>query len=178
RALAARNSGAPPRQIVEQCRTVLAGREVRRTLERIADVGARAMYYSVDVRDAAAVTKALAEARRVAGPITGVIHGAGVIADRKIEDQTVEQFDAVYGTKVGGLRALLAATEHDPLKLLALFSSSTGRFGRAGQAAYAAANEGLNKFAQQEARRRPGCRVVAVNWGPWEGGMVTPGLRG
>src|SRR5207253_1106065 len=76
------------------------------------------------------------------------------------------------------LGALLAATEHDPLKLLALFSSSTGRFGRAGQAAYAAANEALNKFAQQEARRRPGCRVVAVNWGPWEGGMVTPGLRG
>jgi hypothetical protein len=28
-----------------------------------------------------------------------------------------------------------------------------------------------------EARRRPKARVVAINWGPWEGGMVTPALR-
>src|SRR5262249_40245277 len=104
RALAARNPGAPPRQIGEQCRTVLAGREVRRTLDRIAAVGGRATYYSLDVRDPAAVTAALAEARRTAGPITGVIHGAGVLADRKIEDLTIEQFDGVYATKVGGLR--------------------------------------------------------------------------
>jgi hypothetical protein len=41
---------------------------------------------------------------------------------------------------------------------------------------YAAANEALNKVARCEARRRPGCRVVALNWGPWDGGMVTPGL--
>jgi acyl transferase domain-containing protein/NADP-dependent 3-hydroxy acid dehydrogenase YdfG len=178
RALAARSPGALPRQIGEQCRAVLAGREIRRTLDRIAAAGGRATYHSLDVRDRAAVSKALAAARRTAGPITGIIHGAGVLADRKIEDQTIDQFDDVYGTKVDGLRALLAATEHDSLKLLALFSSSTGRFGRAGQAAYAAANEALNKLAQRESRRRPACRVVAVNWGPWDGGMVTPGLRG
>jgi hypothetical protein len=58
-----------------------------------------------------------------------------------------------------------------------LFSSSTARFGRAGQVDYAVANEVLNKLAQQEARRRPACRVASVNWGPWEGGMVTPFLR-
>src|SRR5262249_1046871 len=156
---------------------VLAGREIRGTLDRIATAGGRATYSSVDVRDATAVAKVIADARRTAGPITGVIHGAGILADRKIEDQTIEQFEGVYPTNVRGLRALLAATEHDPLKLLALFSSSTGRFGRAGQAAYAAANEALNKFAQCEARRRPGCRLVAVNWGPWQGGMVTPTLR-
>src|SRR5207245_9110857 len=84
RALAARVPGASLRGIGEHCRAVLAGREVRRTLERIAAVGGRAMYFSLDVRDAATVTKALAEARQTAGPITGVIHGAGVLADRKI----------------------------------------------------------------------------------------------
>src|SRR5439155_10557670 len=109
--------------------------------------------------------------------ITGVVHGAGVLADRRIEDQTDDQFDMVYSTKVAGLRAVLAATAADPLRLLAVFSSSTGRFGRAGQVAYAAANEALNKLAQAEARRRPGCRVAAVNWGPGEGGMVTPAPR-
>src|SRR5206468_5511092 len=88
-----------------------------------------------------------------------------------------EQFARVVGTKVDGLQNLLRATAEDPLRVIALFSSSTGRFGRAGQADYAAANEVLNKLAQREAARRPSCRVVAVNWGPWEGGMVTPGLQ-
>jgi Polyketide synthase dehydratase len=45
-----------------------------------------------------------------------------------------------------------------------------------GQAAYAAANEVLNKTSQRLARTRPNCRTVAFNWGPWEGGMVTPAL--
>ena len=84
------------------------------------------------------------------GPITGVIHGAGILADRRIEDLTAEQFDSVYETKVDGLRNVLTSVGEQPLKLLVLFSSSTGRFGRTGQAAYAAANEALNKIANRE----------------------------
>ena len=76
-----------------------------------------------------------------------------------------------------GLRNLLDLLVNEELKALVLFSSTTARFGRLGQAAYACANEVLNKTAQVEARRRPGCRVVSINWGPWDGGMVTPGLR-
>jgi hypothetical protein len=75
------------------------------------------------------------------------------------------------------LRSLLAATNDEELRVIALFSSSTGRFGRTGQVDYAVANEILNKTAQVEARRRPDCRVVSINWGPWDGGMVTPSLR-
>jgi hypothetical protein len=89
----------------------------------------------------------------------------------------VEQFELVYGTKVAGLENLLKGLASDELKLLALFSSYTGRFGRTGQVDYAAANEVLNKIAQSESRRRPQCRVVSFNWGPWNGGMVSAGLR-
>ena len=39
------------------------------------------------------------------------------------------------------------------------------------------ANEVLNKTAQQPAALLPHCRVVSVNWGPWDGGMVTPALK-
>jgi hypothetical protein len=38
------------------------------------------------------------------------------------------------------------------------------------------ANEALNKLAQTESLKRPDCRVVSFNFGPWNGGMVTPGL--
>jgi acyl transferase domain-containing protein/acyl carrier protein len=177
RALATRlNGDATPRRIGEQFQRLTAQREVRQNLARLAAAGARVLYRSADVRDAAAVAAALDAVREEVGPITGLVHGAGVLADRKIEDKTDEQFAAVLATKVGGARALLAATANDPLRFLAFFSSSTGRFGRTGQVDYAVANEALNKLAQAEARRRPDCRVVAVNWGPWDGGMVNAGL--
>ena len=60
---------------------------------------------------------------------------------------------------------------------MVMFSSSTGRFGRTGQVDYAVANEVLNKIAQQQAGLRPACRVLSLNWGPWDGGMVTPALK-
>jgi hypothetical protein len=100
-----------------------------------------------------------------------------VLADRLILDKSAEQFEQVYSTKVSGLSSLLNATRNDQLRFIALFSSSTGRFGRVGQVDYAVANEVLNKMAQVEARQRTGCRVVSINWGPWDGGMVTPPLR-
>jgi hypothetical protein len=39
-------------------------------------------------------------------------------------------------------------------------------------------NEILNKIAQRESRARGECKVLSINWGPWDGGMVTPTLRG
>jgi hypothetical protein len=47
-----------------------------------------------------------------------------------------------------------------------------------GQCDYAMSNEILNKVANLEAKKRgEGCIVKSINWGPWEGGMVTPFLK-
>jgi NAD(P)-dependent dehydrogenase (short-subunit alcohol dehydrogenase family)/acyl carrier protein len=177
RALGARlNGNSSPREINRRYSELSAQREIRANLQRLAAAGSRVVYRSIDVRNADAVTACVAEIRREFGPITGVIHGAGVIEDRLIEHKTDEQFDRVVGAKIEGLTNLLAATAGEPLRVLALFSSSTARFGRAGQVDYAVANEALNKIARREALRRPNCRVVSMNWGPWDGGMVTPEL--
>ena len=166
-----------PREIEGRYRAIAAGRELKETLAKVAQAGGRAIYRSVDIRDAAAVSALIAEIRREFGTIRGIVHGAGVLADRLISDKSLEQFSLVYGTKVKGLRALLAATAQDDLRFIALFSSTTGRFGRSGQVDYAVANEVLNKLAQAESRRRSACRTVSINWGPWDGGMVTPSLK-
>src|SRR5262249_17414934 len=137
RELSRRNPDAAPRAIGDEARAALAAREVRETLRRVEEARAKAIYRSVDIRDAAAVGRALDEVRRGHGPVRGVVHGAGVLADARIEDKTAAQFDAVYQTKVAGLRALLAATADDDLRAVVLFSSSTARFGRAGQVDYA-----------------------------------------
>jgi hypothetical protein len=62
------------------------------------------------------------------------------------------------------------------LSFLVFFSSMSGRFGNRGQCDYAAANEVLNKLALSLDRQCPG-RVVSINWGPWESGMVAPELQ-
>ncbi|MDG3006241.1 type I polyketide synthase [Paludisphaera mucosa] len=167
----------PPPKVNEQARLILARREIAVALDRIRAAGAEAVYEAVDVRDREAVRAAITRAQGRFGHVRGVIHAAGVLADRRIEDQTDAQFDLVYDTKIDGLLSVFEAVDPGDLRAIAAFSSSTARLGRVGQVAYAAANEVLNKWCQAQARRLPECRVVAFNWGPWEGGMVTPSLR-
>ena len=170
-------AAATPKAAGDLAAAVLAQREVRHTLARIEAAGARAKYEAADVADPEQLADLLDRVQGRFGPITGLVHGAGVLADKRIEDLTADAFDRVYRTKVDGLRNLLDLLGGQPLKAMILFSSTTARLGRTGQLAYAVANEVLNKTAQAESKKRPACRVVSINWGPWDGGMVTPGLK-
>ncbi|MEV0078970.1 SDR family NAD(P)-dependent oxidoreductase [Nocardia neocaledoniensis] len=167
RALA--GTGARPRDIERACGDVRAVREIRATLAALGD---RADYLSVDATDATALAEAVAPWR---DRITGVVHGAGVLADSMIPDKTADSIARVLRPKLGGLAAVLAAVG-EPRDLV-LFTSVAGLFGNAGQADYAAANEALCRFAVSWRRRRPGHRVTAIDWGAWDGGMVTADLR-
>jgi len=173
------NSSIPlkPLDVESHYRRITSGREIRITLERIQKVGGIAIYRSIDLRDSQAFGAILDDIRDQYGPVKGLIHGAGVLADKRIKEKTEEQFEQVYSTKVGGLRTLLKFCPEDDLRFIALFSSSTARFGRIGQVDYAVANEVLNKIADQRAELHPDCRVLSFNWGPWDGGMVTPSLK-
>ncbi|MCB9605484.1 MAG: SDR family oxidoreductase [Polyangiaceae bacterium] len=175
----AKQSGAPltPKLIASQLKDLLAQREIRGTLSALEQRGSEARYLAIDVADGPALEHALETLRRDWGPISAVIHGAGVIADKRIAEKTVDSFDWVFDTKVQGLRALLSATASDPLKALIHFSSVAARTGNQGQSDYAMANEVLNVVAAAEAARRPGAIVRSLGWGPWQSGMVTPELR-
>ncbi|PID56092.1 hypothetical protein CSB45_12710 [candidate division KSB3 bacterium] len=162
-----------PKEADRAYQQLLSAREIRRNIARIEAAGSTVLYRSVDVRDAVAVHALLRELEQEYGAVRGLIHGAGVLADCTIEDKTPDQFGRVYGTKVQGLLNLLEALQDAPLKVFSVFSSTSARFGRIGQVDYAVANEVLNKLTQQYARKHPDCRAVAVNWGPWAGGMVT-----
>ena len=166
-----------PAEIEKVYKRYMANREISRNLAALKSTGATVQYFSVDIRNFEAVRTIIEAVRLAHGPITGIIHGAGVLEDRLIIDKTPDQFERVFDTKVRGLKNLVNATRKDPLKYLVVFSSVAARFGNKGQVDYAMANEVLNKIAQAESCRRSDCRVIAINWGPWDGGMVTPGLR-
>ena len=166
-----------PKTIEASYKKWMANRHVQNTMHELAAKGAVARYFQVDVRNAQRVKETIDHIRESMGPIAGLIHGAGVLQDRRIADKRPEQFERVYDTKVSGLTHCLAATENDGLKYIVLFSSVSARMGNQGQVDYAMANEVLNKMARQQACLRPVCKVVSINWGPWDGGMVTSDLK-
>lgn len=166
-----------PKELQRIYSTISKNREIRESLGKIKAAGSTVEYHAVDVRDLTAMSQLLDQVRKKHGPVKGLVHAAGVLEDRFIVDKTLEQFNKVFDTKVQGLKTLLQATQDDPLTGIVLFSSVSGRTGNKGQVDYAMANEVLNKVAQQQASQRQDCRVVSINWGPWDGGMVTPELK-
>lgn len=178
-ALAAQSSKPlAPKELGQQAAHIQACREIRHTLTAIQEAGAQALYVAVDIGDRASVQEGLRQVREAFGPITGFVHGAGVLADKRIHEKTLAQFSMVFHTKIKGFQHILEELASDPLHYLCCFSSVAGRFGNRGQCDYAMANDILTKACLEEQRRRgPACRVKAINWGPWDGGMVTPALR-
>ncbi len=168
---------ASPREVESAYQSIVAGRSILQTITAIEAAGGQAAYFSADVRNPDQIQDIFNTVRKKYGPARALIHGAGVLEDRLITDKTVDQFKNVYHTKVTGLQSLLEAAAGDGLKYLVLFSSVSARVGNQGQADYAMANEVLNKLACAYAADTPDCKVASLNWGPWDGGMVTPGLK-
>jgi NAD(P)-dependent dehydrogenase (short-subunit alcohol dehydrogenase family) len=166
-----------PAKISKAIKPIIANREISQTLNAITQAGGQVEYVSADVTDSALVKVATKDVIAKFGEVTGIIHGAGVLADKLIEQKTVSEFDAVYRTKIDGLNALLSCTNQDSLKHLVLFSSAAGFYGNQGQSDYSIANEILNKTAFRFKAIHPQAQVLSFNWGPWDGGMVTAELK-
>ncbi|MGF1748405.1 phosphopantetheine-binding protein [Vibrio cionasavignyae] len=162
-----------PKKVDALLKPVLSSLEINASLAAFSQVGASAEYLSLDVSNRESVGKTLA----AHSDITGLIHGAGVLADKHIQDKTLDELNMVYGTKVGGLEAVLAGLDSSKLKLIAMFSSAAGFYGNTGQSDYAMSNEILNKAALQLSARHPEAKVMSFNWGPWDGGMVNAALK-
>ena len=176
-ALIAAGDKPTPVKVTQFVRPVLANREIAQTLNAIKAAGGKVQYVAADVTNSSNVSAAVAPITKELGEVTGIIHGAGVLADKFIEQKTLEEFNAVYTTKIDGLLSLLAATNTINVKHLVLFSSAAGFYGNPGQSDYSIANDILNKTAYRFKALNPTAQVLSFNWGPWDGGMVTPELK-
>ncbi|KDN20647.1 type I polyketide synthase [Amycolatopsis rifamycinica] len=164
--------GGSVAEIERHVRTVLAQREIGRTLDEIRAAGGTAGYTALDVRDPDAVRRLV---KNLPSRLDGVVFAAGVIDDKLMADKDEQSFRTVFGTKVDGARALLDALDAAP-GFVAFFGSIAAVLGNRGQTDYAAANDALETLGEAW----PG-RAVTVHWGPWapEGdhaGMVSPEL--
>ncbi|MGW3647112.1 SDR family NAD(P)-dependent oxidoreductase [Streptomyces sp. NPDC000878] len=163
-----------PKRVEQLYQAVVGEREVRSTLAEIRAAGSEVEYVAVDIGDAAATAAALAPYKE---RITGLVHGAGVLADQLISAKKAAEIDRVFSVKLGGLRSVVAALPAERLRHVVLFSSVAGFFGNRGQSDYAMANEVLNTWAAAFRRSHPGAHVTALNWGAWDSGMVSPQIK-
>jgi acyl transferase domain-containing protein len=166
-----------PIMVQKKYQVISSQREIRNTLKAIEKAGGKAEYLSVDITDTVLLESKLADVIERFGVITGIIHGAGNLADKRIEKKSIQDFENVYAAKVKGLENLLRCLPASQLQYLVLFSSVVGFYGNVGQSDYAIANEILNKSAHLIKHNYPNCHVMAINWGPWESGMVSPELK-
>jgi NAD(P)-dependent dehydrogenase (short-subunit alcohol dehydrogenase family) len=167
---------ASPKELETRAALILASRELASNLKALSEAGAQVEYISGDFTGPSFIEETARKIRTRFGPIKGFIHGAGVLADHPIIGKNPSDFARVYATKTLLATLLLEAFQPEPLRLMVFFSSTTARFGRQGQGDYAAGNEVLNKTAWEMATLHPNCRVLALNWGPWAGGMVNETL--
>ena len=141
--------------------------------------GARVQYRVLDLLDPGQVRQLVADVLAVHGRLNGIIHSAGMIADKLILNKPVEEFAAVLAPKVAGTVNLDLASHGVDLDFLALFSSGASLMGNVGQSDYSVANGFLDVFAAYrnglaQAGERHG-RTVAINWPLWaDGGMRMP----
>ncbi|QOV21212.1 SDR family NAD(P)-dependent oxidoreductase [Anabaenopsis elenkinii] len=171
--LQAQGQKPTPMSVLKIYNQIASSREIKQTLASLQATGAQAEYISVDITNVTDLQQKLESV----GTITGIIHGAGNLADKLISKKTDQDFEKVYTAKVQGLENLLTCVKPQQLEHLVLFSSVSGFYGNIGQSDYAIANEILNKSAHLIKQNYPQCHVVAINWGAWDSGMVSPELK-
>jgi len=175
--LKARGEKPLPKTIQKILGGIAAKREIEHTLSAVETAGGYARYYSADITNPNAMGEAIAQIQDEMGSITAFLHGAGNLADKRIENKTPDDFEFVYGTKIDGLLNVLAYLSPEQLTHIVFFSSAAGFYGNAGQSDYAIANEILNRVAHTFKKAYPNTHVVSLNWGPWEAGMVDDNLK-
>lgn len=169
------NNGGPkptPKTVNKLVNSILSIREINETMSNIKKAGGKVLYTSGDVADESSVRKAIGNYS-----ITGVIHGSGVLRDKLIQDKKPEEFDIVYDTKIKGLKAILNSININNLKHICVFSSLAGFHGNKGQIDYSMANEVLNKSMYAIQAKYPQINCKALDFGPWDGGMVNATLK-
>jgi acyl transferase domain-containing protein/thioesterase domain-containing protein len=170
----------PPREQWAGWLVTHTGRDVTsrriRQVQTLEALGAEVLVVRADVTSLPEMRAVVDGARERFGQIDGVIHAAGVLNDGVAQLKTREGAERVLAPKVQGTLVLDALLRDAPLDFLVLFSSTSAILGPAGQVDYAGANAFLNAYANSRAGGRT--RVVAVDWGVWQGvGMAVSGAN-
>ncbi len=133
-------------------------------------------YARADVTDEHQVRAAVDAAAETWGvPLTSVLHLAGTLVERPVDDLDAATWRRALEAKARGAWTLHRLTADHPVDSFVMFSSVNGYFGGAMNAAYAAANAYLDALAQH--RRSLGLPAQSLAWSMWRERGVSRGYR-
>ncbi|MBZ5629728.1 MAG: SDR family oxidoreductase, partial [Acidobacteriia bacterium] len=172
----ARGERATPALIEKELAALERAQAAQAAIDAVRAAGGTAHYFSVNLTDAGAVAKVIAEVRARSGRIDVLLHAAGMERSHLLPDKDPREFDLIFDVKADGFFNLLHAIGKMPLGATVAFSSVAGRFGNPGQADYSSANDLLCKITSSFRTTRPATRAIAIDWTAWAGiGMATRG---
>lgn len=146
--------------------------ELGNNLERLERAGVTFVYERADVVDRDAVRGAVERIQAALGPVTALIHGAGINLPTPLTRLDSGMLQQTVGPKVDGSRNLLRSLDPDRLRLAVAFGSIIARSGLWGEAHYGLANERMRHVFEQFQAEHTGCRCLVVEWSIWsETGM-------
>ncbi|MFM7444135.1 MAG: SDR family oxidoreductase, partial [Tabrizicola sp.] len=144
-------------------------------LQRLEALGGEVHVAQADVANVIEMTAARDAGVAAFGPVHAVIHAAGVVDDAPILTKTTASIEEVFAPKLHGTQVLHSLFHDGSIALMVLFASTSTVTGPAGQVDYVAANEYLNAYSKSRSGGKT--KVVALNWGIWQGvGMAAESL--
>ena len=138
-------------------------------LARFTQAGLKVAYERADVADADEVREAITALQTSLGPVTAVIHAAGINVPVPVAHLEQDQVVATLAPKIDGLRNIIAAIDVGRLHLLVAFGSLIGCTGLRGEAHYGLANEWLGLEVERMQVVLPACRCLTLEWSLWSG---------
>ncbi|MGJ7907988.1 SDR family NAD(P)-dependent oxidoreductase [Actinopolyspora sp. H202] len=140
--------------------------EIRRSLQRLGELGPEPSYVRADATDRAELERAYADIKRIHPVVHGVIHSAIVLLDRSLERMTEERFRAAVTAKLDVSVRLAQVFGAEPLDFIAFFSSMNSFLKAAGQCNYVAGSVFEDAYAQR-LEQELSTTVKVMNWGYW-----------
>jgi len=172
----ARGERATPALVEKELAGLERAQAAQAAIDAVRAAEGTARYFSVNLTEADAVAKVIAEVRQKSGHIDVLLHAAGTERSHSLPDKEPREFDLVFDVKSDGFFNLLHAIADMPLKASVVFSSVAGRFGNGGQTDYSAANDLLCKITSSFRSTHTETRGIAIDWSAWGGiGMATRG---
>jgi amino acid adenylation domain-containing protein len=140
-----------------------------RKVKEMEESGAEVLVFSADVANPEKMQGVIDQAEQQLGPITGIIHCAGLTDGQMIQRRTQKTSERIFRSKITGTLVLDALFKDKALDFFVLCSSLNAILPGFGQAAYCGANAFLDSFANRKnAIDGNNTLVVSINWDRWQ----------
>ncbi|RPI03472.1 MAG: SDR family NAD(P)-dependent oxidoreductase [Calditrichaeota bacterium] len=157
-----------PNMINKEFEQITKAIDIYRNLQRIKKLGRTIHYIAGDICDGDDLKTRLAQVVEQTGPVTAVIHAAGLEKSHLLEQKSVDEFHQVFSVKALGAVNLSMLVPLDSLRLVVAFSSISGVFGNAAQLDYSAANSFLNFWVKSLRTAAPHVHAFSIAWSGWK----------